>query len=472
MKKLIYCLLFITMIVNAQERNTQQNQSIIPTISVTIGGTFPLNGSFPSFISERVDNFISRIYNQAIQTFMTNSKDSLSMVETKKILENYSLRGIKLKHVNGEEIILDLAMFRLNGDFRNNPYLKNDDILIFPPVDRERNFFSISGAINKPGKYDFLEGDKLSYAIALAQGINPAYENVEFAQINRLSYNGQKLDTIRVNIGSDESLKRGDQIIILAEETQRKQFNVYVFGEVKDPGVIPITKDGTKLGDVIKKVGGPTSIASLKRSKLYRGGNLSKLLEQLYGIPITELVKSNNDFSSKALIDLENLLMLRMSNLLDEDLPYFYVENQLRVLTESSAMDFTKIDDPNSDIYNLPVKNGDIVIIPPTKKTVYVFGQVPNPGHVNFSSGKDYKYYINKSGGYGEYAQSEVMIIKGVSRNWVIANDDIEIDEGDYIFVPKERLRSFGSYVQEYSAYISIVGTIATVILLFLQFGK
>lgn len=474
-KNLIISLIMITStFMYGQLSNNQTNTNDLlstATISVTIGGDFPVNGSFPAFISERVDNFVSRMYTQAVQTFMTNAHDSLTIAEVSKILEKYSLRGIKLKHSNGEESILDLAMFRLDGDFKNNPYLRNDDVLIFPPVDRERNFFTINGAINNPGKYDFLEGDKLSDAIFLGRGINPAYENVHLARISRLSYDGQTLDTIMVKIGSDTPLKRGDQILILAEETQRKQFNVYVFGEVKDPGIIPITKQGTKLGSVIRQTGGPTSIASLKRSKLYRGGNLTNLLEQIYGMPINEIVISDN-YSSQAIVELENSLMLRMSNLLQEDLSYFEVENQLRVLTESSSEDFTLIEDSTSDIFNLRVQNGDIIIIPPTKKTVYVFGQVPNPGHINYSPSESYSYYIDKAGGYGEYAEDEVMIIKGVSRNWVIANENTKIDEGDYIFVPKERLRSFRSYVQEYSTYISVVGTIATIILLFLQFGK
>ena len=43
-------------------------------------------------------------------------------------------RGLILKNANGEEIIIDLAKFRVNGDFINNPYLKNDDVIIFPAV--------------------------------------------------------------------------------------------------------------------------------------------------------------------------------------------------------------------------------------------------------------------------------------------------------------------------------------------------
>jgi len=78
------------------------------------------------------------------------------------------LRNITLKRTNGEELKLDLMKFRRTGDFVNNPYLKNDDVLIFPSSDLDRNFFSINGAINKPGKYHFRDGDKLNNAIELA----------------------------------------------------------------------------------------------------------------------------------------------------------------------------------------------------------------------------------------------------------------------------------------------------------------
>ena len=41
----------------------------------------------------------------------------------------------------------------LNGDFTNNPYLKNDDVIIFPQPDLEHNSFTVSGAVNNPGKF-------------------------------------------------------------------------------------------------------------------------------------------------------------------------------------------------------------------------------------------------------------------------------------------------------------------------------
>jgi protein involved in polysaccharide export with SLBB domain len=161
-----------------------------------------------------------------------------------------------------------------------------------------------------------------------------------------------------------------------------------------------------------------------------------------------------------------------MSNLVEEDQEYFAAENQYRVLNEGSAVDFSQALDENSEIYNFIVYPGDVIIIPPKMNTVYVFGQVSNPGHVKFSEGKNYKYYIEQAGGIGEYAEDDIMIIKGSSRNWITAEDNIIIEEGDFIFVPKQRLKSFRTFALELSGYFNIIGSIATILLLIVQLGK
>ena len=72
----------------------------------------------------------------------------------------------------------------------------------------------------------------------------------------------------------------------------------------------------------------------------------------------------------------------------------------------------------------------------------------------------------------GEYAEDGIQVIKGDSRNWVTATSLVKIEDGDYIFVPKERIRSFQSTVAEWGGYFSIVGSIATVLLLIVQLTK
>jgi hypothetical protein len=198
MKNLFLVWLILTTLIYSQSSSSEKNNLLsFSGISVTIGGSFPLTGSFPALMTERVDQFVTRIYNEAVSRSLSNAQDEEMLEKLKKDISQYSLRGIKLKHSSGEEIILDLEKFRLYGDFKNNPYLKNDDVLIFPPFDMDKNFFTINGAVNRSGKYAFVDGDKLSDAIELARGLNPAYENIKNAQIKRLSYDGlnQEIDT-------------------------------------------------------------------------------------------------------------------------------------------------------------------------------------------------------------------------------------------------------------------------------------
>src|ERR1035437_7109974 len=444
MKKysILLCILLYTT-VNAQLNNNKNENYLTGAnlISVTIGGKFIITGTFPATTTERVDQFVTRMFNQGKEKLLaTATNSSWLLPQIQRELADYSFRNIKLKRFDGKEIILDLEKFRLNGDFINNPYLRNDDILIFSPADLERNFFSVLGAVNAPGRFHFVDGDKLKDALEFAGGINKAYENVTNADINRLSYDGREQKVMTVDINSDYLLQRGDRIVVVADETMKKDFSIRILGEVNSPGKIPITKDRTTLYEVINKAGGLTKAASLKHAKLYTGNSIYSKED-----PLRPDFDLNNDF-----VKIEQLMMSRMSNLVPEDTAYFNVENQLRVLMEGSTIDFTKLSDPNSEVSKYLVKDNDIVIIPSQDSSVYVFGQVLSPGHVPFSPGKDYKYYIEKANGFGNFAEkNDVMIIKGVTRNWIEVENNNVIEEGDYIYIPRKTMRSFNSYVSQ-----------------------
>ena len=479
MKKnlIIFLIIVVSLSVYGQDNNNQTSMNNLlstATISVTIGGDFPVNGSFPAFISERVDQFVTRLILDAKERSTKATNDTRILSEIEKKLNNYSLRGIKLVRSNGEELTVDLMRFRLTGDFKYNPYLRNDDVLVFPVNNPEENFFTVLGAVNNPGVFYYVEGDSLKDALALAMGVNETYKNTGKITISRLNYEGNYLQTDTIDINNNIKVNRGDQIKILAPDNLRKNYFVQIFGEVKQPGKYPITKNNTKLYDIIKSAGGFTEDASLRRSKIYSKNSLSMFLNQVYGTDLAEQPDLDDPIIKSTILNLETALMYRMSNVYPEDTTYFFLENQLRVLTEGSSFDFSRIEDTTSDISKYILKDRDVIIIPAIKKSVYVFGQVANPGYVPLSLGQDYMYYINEAGGMGDLAEEEdVMVIKGGSRNWISPIDnEVEINEGDYIFVPKERLRSFRSYVQEYSIYVSVVGTIATILLLFIQLGK
>lgn len=451
----------------SQDKTSKSDLLGAGTISVTIGGSFPINGSFPALITERVDEFVTRMYAQAVDLTLKTISDPVIYRKLKEDLSNYALRGIKLKRTSGEELILDLQKFRLHADFTNNPYLKNDDVIIFPVNDLNTNFFYVSGVVNKPGIFLYIEGDNIGDLLELVDGINPAYDNVDSVEISRLSYDGQTETIIKIKIDENYQIQRGDRFRFLAPETQRRNFTVSVIGEVNIPGFVPITKNNTTLFEVIQSCGGFTSQASLKRARVFSKNSLAILLEKQYNIKLEEQADLEDPRFRNTILNLELALMYRMSNVVIEDTNYFNLENQLRVLIEGSSLDFREIKDPSSDIANYIVQNGDIIVIPQIQNSVYVFGQVLRPGHVTFIEGKDYNYYVNVASGLGELAvEDEIMVIKGGSRAWISPlRENIEIEEGDYIYVPKENLRSFRSYVFEYSVYVSLLASIAAILL-------
>jgi protein involved in polysaccharide export with SLBB domain len=476
MKKIVFLFsfLFITSL-TAQTDNKTGLDNLLQagTISVTIGGDFIITGSFPALITERVDQFVTRTYNEAAERILKTTTDPALLDKLREKVEDYSLRDITLKRSSGEVLKLDLQRFRINGDFSNNPYLKNDDVIIFPSNDIERNFFTVEGAVNMPGKFLYADEDDLQDALELAGGINKAYENVDSVKIYRLSYDGQKMETIKTDINSFTPLVRGDRIVVTADETQKKEFSVLVVGEVNSPGKIPITKSSTSLKDVIKMAGGLRKTASLKRTRLYSGNTAKLLLEKQFGIKLEEQPEIIDPELNERFLLFEDMLMYRMSNLTEEDSGYFFIENQLRIYNEGSSFNLLSSKDSVHELENYIVHDGDILLVPQKRKTIFVFGQVPNPGHVDFVEGKNYKYYVDIAGGLGEYADDDIMIIKGDTRNWVPAdNDDAVIEEGDYIWVPKNPVRSFDFYMRRASNYLSIVGPIATIILLIVQINK
>lgn len=426
------------------------------SISVTISGNFIVNGTFSASPNERVDQFVTRMFSvgKAQMVGMANPQDPKYEEKLSALLreiEKYPNRDITLKRINGDVIKIDLLKFRLTGDFNHNPYLKNDDVLIFPRYDEYKDFIRIEGAVNNPNRFQFMEGDRVEDAIILAQGIDPACENVQEMEIYRLTYEGEIDTIIKLPLDPNFRLKRGDRVRIIGVTPQRRDYTAYIAGEVKQPGTILLPKNGLSLKEALKQVGGLRETADLSRTELIRGANVFRSV-----------------FFSE---EFEELMMRRMANIKYEDSLNFIIDNKLRFSRGVAAYDFTKLKSERVDVDTVIVNDGDFIFVPKIIDMVYVFGQVNNFGYVKYLPGKDYRYYIDQAGGLGQTAKNEVYIIKSKSRAWLIANEknNIEIEPGDYIWVPKKPIRDFDYYIERVGFIGSIVTGIMTTLILLLK---
>jgi protein involved in polysaccharide export with SLBB domain len=463
---------------NDKATSTKKEVDLLQPIIVTIGGNFIVTGSFSAFATQRLDHFITQIFTEAQSNALGNINQLFEKQKVLDELNKFPLRDITLKRYNGEVHKIDLLKYRMTGDFSFNPYLMNDDVILFPGYDPKTNFVEVDGAVNKSLKFQFVEGDKLSDALLFAGGINKAFDNINKAQISRLYDNGSKEKLIDVDLKNDFQLERGDRIKILYDETNRKEFKALVLGEVNRPGYVYLTREGLPIKHVIEKSGGLKQTASLKYSELLRNGSSTEILRKNQIIDEFQKNPQSLEWQLKLYdykIMKDKFSFLRLSNLSIDDTIFFDIDNQLRIMNDHKYFDFTKIYDENSQESNFQIKDGDVILIPEHFNYVYVFGQVPRFGYTPFEIGKDYKYYVDKVGGKSENARDddEIVLIKGDTKNWIVEKkENTMIEPGDFIYVPKKIPRTFSYYLERIGDVAAIVGSVATIILLIIQSGK
>ncbi len=362
-----------------------------------------------------------------------------------------SQRHIQIRHQDGSVQYVDLVKYEITGEGKYNPYLREGDVVLVPSRDDLRSSLGVFGAAGKQGRFEFVPGDSLTDLISMGFGFGPQADTTH-ALFTRLSPDGTRMDTSIVDVAairresvSNIALQPGDRLVIRETQDARKNYFVSLEGAVKQPGLFPITKGTTKLSEVIGLAGGFSQDAYISGAVLIRSR-----------ISPTEASQE---------VDREILLSQR-ANLTTEDTSYYHIETALRIQGEVVTVDFEKLfvkGDSTQDVILYPF---DRVVVPTRKYSVYVFGQVISPGHIQFENGKGYGYYIERAGGYaGDARTGDVKIIKGSTRAW-LEPSETTIEDGDYIWVPREVHRPFSYYLTIYAQVASIIGVVATVALL------
>jgi protein involved in polysaccharide export with SLBB domain len=429
--------------------NSEVSVSLISPrrVVVQVIGNVINEGTYEMFAVQRTDNLMDEANKARTgQAGKKEYEEQLAFVQRAA-----SQRHITLKRRDGSLHKVDLARYRMTGEDRNNPYLQEGDVVFVPTVKPIERSIGVYGAVVREGTYEFVPGDRLSDLLRLSMGFAPNADSLD-VYLSRLSPSGSRIETLHVDIQSihggettDISLRPGDRLIIKRRRELRRDYIVAVDGEVIFPGRYPITRDGTRLSEVIKAAGGVTGRANLRAAYILRG----RIAEDVTPEEIEE----------------EQLQSMRASLSL-QDSGYYLTETALRLRGEVVSVDFYRLlaqEDTTQDIILLPY---DRINIPAKTYTVYVFGQVLAPGHIPLKHDEGVDYYVRKAGGFtGEARQGDVKIIKGRNRVW-LDPDETVIDDGDYIWVPKEVHYPFSHYISTYAQIASIIGVVATVALL------
>ncbi|TKJ39970.1 hypothetical protein CEE37_09545 [candidate division LCP-89 bacterium B3_LCP] len=331
-------------------------------------------------------------------------------------LPPYSTRRLQLIHRDGSRENVDLLLFLRAGLPEGNPYVSDGDFLLIPPLNPRSGVLGVFGAVNQQCLVEFVEGDNIERALALAGGLADL-ARLDSVEITRFTGETSEYNTIFVNLNDLRvkgfQLEPDDRIFVRQKQNYHLVHQVELRGEFLKPGFYPITEDSTTLLDVVMKAGGFTPRASLTEAVLTRD---------------TGFDEDDPEF--------ERLLLTQVRDMTPLEYQYFLLKT--RELQGQVAADLYALFLEGDSTQNIFLRNGDLLYVPPVSRSVKVIGQVNHPGFISYISGESSKYYVNRAGGYAWNARKgKVRVIKANSGKWLKPGKTL-IEEGDTVFVPEK----------------------------------
>ncbi len=358
----------------------------------------------------------------------------------------YWSRNVTLLRNDGTSVQIDLEKAILNNDIDNDPYVREGDQIIVPFDQQYFNQISISGAVSRPVVLPYKSGDKVSILLKFGYGLTDAADLDNIFLFMPESKKRVKLSIDRnLNLLSEDfEIEPGSTIIVGQTLSYKKSDygTVSVKGFVNSPGNYLIKLGETRLRDIIEMSGGFTADAYLPLGRIIR-----------------------RDYKQQSLSDprQETYETMQYSDLKMDDTVRYYIDMKYKQPLVST--DFYEAFEKNSEIHNVLLYDGDVIEIPNNPGKVRVFGQVKNPGFVEFQPGKTMNWYVDRAGGFAEGSQPyRARIIRGRTQVWLEGTDEVFVYAGDQIYVPRVPDETTAVQLQRYAVYASIVATVGTLI--------
>lgn len=358
----------------------------------------------------------------------------------------YWSRNVTLLRNDGTSLQVDLERAVFENDINNDPYVKEGDQIIVPFDQQYFNQISISGAVTRPIVLPYKSKDKASLLLKFGYGLT---DDADLSNVFIFMPESKKRIKLSIDkqlnlLSEDFEIEPGSTIIIGQKLSYKKTDygTVSVKGFVHSPGNYLIKLGETRLKDIIEMAGGFTEDAYLPLGRIVR-----------------------RDFKQQSLSDprQETYETMQYSDLKMDDTVRYYIDMKYKQPLVST--DFYEVFKKNSDIHNVLLYDGDVIEVPDNPGKVRVFGQVKNPGFVEFQPGKTMNWYVERAGGYAEGSQSfRARVIRGRTQVWLEGAEDVEVFAGDQIYVPRVPDEPTTVKLQRYAVYSSIAATVGLLI--------
>jgi protein involved in polysaccharide export with SLBB domain len=344
-------------------------------------------------------------------TGVTRANEAVAMAEP---LPDASRRNIVVRHRDGGESRLDLALFENAGLVSGNPFLRDGDVV---HVTRAATTLDVAGAVASPGRYEFAPDDSLSTALALAGGLLPsaAGDRLLLVRFHGASERESLWFAVPEVLArrSNPPLADGDRVFAYYTADWHQLPVASIYGEVARPGAFPLVSGRDRLSDLVRWANGFLPRANRAALHLVR---------------TSETVESDPEF--------DRLARLARAEMTESE--YAAFQTKLSERRNAFRVDFERVS-PGSA--NDPLlADGDIVRVEAVTMSVRVEGQVQRPGYVEFAPGRTLDDYVQLAGGFTpRAARSKIRVSRALTGQVVPADGARSIQPGDFVWVPEAR---------------------------------
>lgn len=332
----------------------------------------------------------------------------------------------------------------LNGTTPDIP-LQNEDVLFIPTLAEHQNLrtLTIEGEVIFPGIYEYAENMTIEDLVLQAGGLTDAASTVKVDVSRRLTNPEATESDMEVSKSFSFSLKNnfvvdGDRSFVLEpydivqirkSPVFQSPYRVSIEGEVAFEGKYTLEAKNQRLSDLVKEAGGVMPGAYVRGARLIR---MMTDDERARMQAVIQMARQNQDAKDSIMIDeIEADSTYSVGIHLDE-----------------------AIANPGCD-EDIELIDGDRLVIPRYNRTVRVSGTVRLSNTVAYKEKKDYKYYIDQAGGFGDRARKSKVYI--VYQNGTIARASKgKVEPGCEIIVPSKGPRNNLSVAQWLSIGTSV----------------
>lgn len=308
--------------------------------------------------------------------------------------------------------------------------LKNEDVLFIMTQEdlRQERTLTISGQVMTPGTYEYADNVTIEDLIVMAGGLRDqaSWMRVEVSRVLRDKYATKKTNQYAQKFHFD--LKNGlfidqdrkfllepyDHVTIYSSPVFNQSKMVTVRGEVHWEGTVAMEQRNTHLSDIIEMAGGITEQAYLRGATLMRKmSDEERTRMQATMKAVRNLLHEKGDSITYEKLDLDNNYPV-----------YIDLEQAMKK--------------PGCDA-DILMREGDQIFIPEYNPIVRVSGEVMFPNSMFYESGKNYKYYVNQAGGFGDRAKKSKAFIVYQNGKASLVKDGAKPEPGCEIVIPSKK---------------------------------